>query len=241
VNTLFLVRHGQASFGKANYDKLSDTGELQCRLLGDYWASQSLKFDAVYSGTLERQRQSLAMIREAYAEAGLDLPASTEMPEFDEFDSEKFMTQSIPQLQRDHPDLIKLMIKLAPRNRTDPAEFVKNFELAYDGVMGLWRSGELNVKGMESCPEFNDRVVRGLDRVMAEEASDRTVLLMSSGGPIAVMARRALKNSGRDLSGRAGHSFNSSVTEFSYGGDELSLVNFSQTPHLDRPELVTRW
>ena len=36
---LTLVRHGQASFGAANYDQLSDLGMQQSRWLGEYFAA----------------------------------------------------------------------------------------------------------------------------------------------------------------------------------------------------------
>ncbi|NBR82040.1 MAG: histidine phosphatase family protein, partial [Betaproteobacteria bacterium] len=54
MGTLTLVRHGQASFGAANYDQLSTVGELQSARLGAYLAQQSLRFDAVYHGSLQR-------------------------------------------------------------------------------------------------------------------------------------------------------------------------------------------
>ncbi len=41
---LFLVRHGQASFGQAHYDQLSDQGRQQARWLGEYFAGRGLKF-----------------------------------------------------------------------------------------------------------------------------------------------------------------------------------------------------
>jgi len=34
MGTLYLVRHGQASFGAANYDQLSPLGQQQCGQLG---------------------------------------------------------------------------------------------------------------------------------------------------------------------------------------------------------------
>ena len=45
-----MVRHGQASFGQENYDRLSDKGILQMRALGEYWAGIHLGIDA-YIGT----------------------------------------------------------------------------------------------------------------------------------------------------------------------------------------------
>ena len=58
MGTLTLVRHGQASFGAANYDQLSTVGELQSARLGAYLAQQSLRFDAVYHGSLQRHHQT---------------------------------------------------------------------------------------------------------------------------------------------------------------------------------------
>ncbi|HBD39143.1 MAG TPA: histidine phosphatase family protein, partial [Cupriavidus sp.] len=50
--TLFLVRHGQASFGAANYDCLSDTGRQQSRWLGEYFRDRGVQFRRVVAGTL---------------------------------------------------------------------------------------------------------------------------------------------------------------------------------------------
>src|ERR1700756_1497898 len=58
MSTLFLVRHGQASFLERNYDKLSTKGETQARMLGEYWAGLNLQFDCVYSGPRVRQRET---------------------------------------------------------------------------------------------------------------------------------------------------------------------------------------
>ena len=66
MGTLYLVRHGQASFGAADYDQLSDLGQRQCERLGAWFKANGIAFDAVLSGTLKRHAQSLAAI-----EAGL--------------------------------------------------------------------------------------------------------------------------------------------------------------------------
>ena len=65
MGALYLVRHGQASFGAADYDQLSELGARQCRRLGEHWQRRGMRFDAAFSGTLRRQRLSLAAIGEA--------------------------------------------------------------------------------------------------------------------------------------------------------------------------------
>ena len=60
MGTLYLVRHGQASFGEADYDRLSPMGHQQSRRLGEYFAGQGLVFDAVITGTLRRHAETFA-------------------------------------------------------------------------------------------------------------------------------------------------------------------------------------
>ena len=52
----YLVRHGQASFGTDNYDRLSELGHQQARWLGEYFAERDMGFDALVSGDLVRHR-----------------------------------------------------------------------------------------------------------------------------------------------------------------------------------------
>ena len=59
---LFLVRHGQASFGTAHYDRLSDLGRQQSRWLGEYFAERGLRFKRVVAGTLQRQQDTASEI-----------------------------------------------------------------------------------------------------------------------------------------------------------------------------------
>ena len=42
MGNLYLVRHGQASFGAADYDNLSELGHRQSVRLGEYFAGKGL-------------------------------------------------------------------------------------------------------------------------------------------------------------------------------------------------------
>ena len=50
MGNLYLVRHGQASFGADDYDQLSELGQAQALRLGEYWRERGMKFDAIYTG-----------------------------------------------------------------------------------------------------------------------------------------------------------------------------------------------
>ena len=70
MGTLYLVRHGQASFGADDYDQLSALGRRQSVRLGEYLRGKGLTFDAVLTGTLRRHAQTWDGIAEG---AALDL------------------------------------------------------------------------------------------------------------------------------------------------------------------------
>ena len=76
MGTLYLVRHGQASFGAEDYDQLSALGHGQCVKLGEYWRARGLRFDAVLTGSLRRHAQSFAGIAEGLAEAAVRPPST---------------------------------------------------------------------------------------------------------------------------------------------------------------------
>ena len=59
---LFLVRHGQASFGTADYDRLSELGRQQSRWLGEYFGERAVRFKRVVAGTLRRQQDTASEI-----------------------------------------------------------------------------------------------------------------------------------------------------------------------------------
>ena len=65
-----LVRHGQASFLEADYDKLCANGEAQARLLGKYWLRRGMIFHNAYSGPRLRQQETARIVAEVYRARG---------------------------------------------------------------------------------------------------------------------------------------------------------------------------
>ncbi|MGD9530989.1 MAG: histidine phosphatase family protein, partial [Pseudonocardia sp.] len=57
-----LVRHGQASFGAADYDELSPLGRRQAQVVGEELARRGLREPLLVRGTLRRQRDTLSAL-----------------------------------------------------------------------------------------------------------------------------------------------------------------------------------
>ncbi|MEQ1831310.1 MAG: phosphoglycerate mutase family protein, partial [Pirellula sp.] len=86
MSSMTLIRHGQASFFAADYDRLSSLGEEQSRSLGRYWADRGCRFDQVYAGPRLRQQQTAQLIGESFRQAGIDWPDPIVLSELDEYD-----------------------------------------------------------------------------------------------------------------------------------------------------------
>lgn len=80
---LYLVRHGQASFGADNYDELSPSGRTQSGWLGEYFAQANLRFDRVVIGTMQRHRQTADAILAAMGGPQIDLAQDAGLNEYD--------------------------------------------------------------------------------------------------------------------------------------------------------------
>ena len=88
MSVLYLIRHGQASFGSADYDELSTLGRRQARLLGDHFLKAGIRFDACWSGTLRRQRQTADAIGTCCRQAGIEMPPPAQTHALNEYDYE---------------------------------------------------------------------------------------------------------------------------------------------------------
>src|SRR5690606_28693520 len=110
MGTLYLVRHGQASFGADDYDQLSDLGRRQAERLGQYWASRGLHFDAVLTGSLRRHVQTWAGIASG---ASLDNTPLV-WPGLDEYDSHAVIEAIHPHplAKPDTPELYRQHFRL---------------------------------------------------------------------------------------------------------------------------------
>ena len=214
MGTLYLVRHGQASFGAADYDQLSPLGHQQCVALGRYWRERGMQFDAVLTGTLKRHAQSLTGLAE-----GLDTPlVPLVWPGLNEYDSEA-VVHAI------HPE---------PLPKADTPELYRqHFRLLRTGLQA-WMRGDTAPVGMPTYADFSAGVAGALDHVLTSGCE--RVLLVSSGGPISTAVGQVLATSADTTIELNLRIRNSAVTEFAFTPKRHMLQTFNTLPHLDSLE-----
>jgi broad specificity phosphatase PhoE len=216
--TLFLVRHGQASFGAANYDCLSATGRQQARWLGEYFLERGVSFRRVLAGSLVRQQDTaleiLAGMGDCAAEAALETHAG-----FNEYDGEALYRCHTG--GGDH----------RAHQNGDYNDYWRTFRAAFQA----WTQGELT--GMpETWTEFGTRINAGLAHAAEGATREDAILLVSSGGAIG----RAVA----DLLGAPAQTAielnlqfrNTAFCEIICGRNTQRLLSFNNVPHLDRAD-----
>ncbi len=228
MGTLFLVRHGQASYGEADYDKLSARGHEQARALGTSWLADA-KLDAVFAGPLRRQHETITVARAAGGG-----PEPVTLPELAEYPAFEMLQHLIPKLVAEDPKFAQLTTAPTPRLLDD----------AFHAILGRWSRDEWHVDGVERVSAFVDRVRTGLDRVIRAAGSGARIACVTSAGPIGVAVGLTFGIPAERMVRTSIVIRNASVTEFRFRSqhfdwqpDQLSLVTFNGTSHLG--ELVT--
>jgi broad specificity phosphatase PhoE len=237
MSRVVLVRHAQASFLEPNYDKLCATGEVQARLLGEYWARRGVLFSRAWSGPRVRHVQTACIVEKAYRRLGREFPEVAAMNEFDEYQAEAVLKLGLPQVLEKSHEIRHLHQAFEHAKDTD--ERKRSFQQMFEAVTGMWVSGELAIDGMESWQDFCARVDRGIATIVNSTTPVGDSVVFTSGGPIGVAMRRALNLSDANTLQLTWMSRNASFTEFLSSGSRFTLSTFNAHPHLEDEALLT--
>jgi broad specificity phosphatase PhoE len=237
MGTLYCVRHGQASFGAANYDQLSPLGERQAAQLGRYWRQKGLRFDAVYAGTLARHAQTAHHIAQglffdqnsAGVHVSIDFDAAVfdgriqRTPALNEYDSEALIAA---QLMANPP--------AAPLPSPHTPEGYKAHFRVLREALKRWIAGTLTPKGMPSFADFRAGIAQVADKIASQP--HQTALIVSSGGPLSTLVMHTLRADALSMIDLNYQMKNTAISSFFLSQGKLHLSGFNALPHLDSAE-----
>ena len=209
---LVLVRHGQASFGADDYDKLSELGWRQSRWLGEYFAERGAAFDRVIRGSMRRHAETLSGIAEGMG-GRLE---GVEDARLNEYDSHSLLTAHL---------------KGGAMPKSDDRR--EHFRILRE-AMYQWCDGTLAGAPHEPFKDFRGRVLAVLGELRAGTA--KRVLVVSSGGPISTMLAETLGMPLRGVVDLNLQTRNTGITELQAGPKRVHCMSFNNVPHLDRPD-----
>jgi len=218
MSELFLVRHAQASFGEADYDRLSPLGHQQARWLGEYFKFRKLRFDHVICGEMTRHRETLEGICSGME---LDFPSHGVHAQWNEFDFEALITAYLAE----NPDE-------KPEDGAAPSAFT---QVLYN-TLQAWADGRIATGVPESWGEFEQRVRAGMSSATGLAERNSKILVVSSGGAISMALRQVLAAPPGAMIQMNLQTRNSSYSHLYFSHDSMQLAGFNHVPHLDHPE-----
>jgi broad specificity phosphatase PhoE len=211
--TLYLIRHGQASFGKANYDQLSQIGYQQAAALAGI---VKIKADYLYRGTMLRHQQTA----EGYvAAAGLNQPLQV-LPSLNEYDFQDILT------------------RLPPPARLSTLAAPKAMQAYFEAAIDRWQAGQHD-DYQESWAAFKARCLHAIDTMASGLNKGEVALAFTSGGLIGTVAAHLLGLPDREAMRLNWRIANASISKIALGKERRQLISFNEHHAFEGGALLT--
>ncbi|MDH1263636.1 phosphoglycerate mutase family protein [Pseudomonas sp. GD03944] len=234
MGSIYLIRHGQASFGADDYDVLSPVGVRQAEVLGSHLAQLGLQFDRCVSGELRRQQHTATAALAQLEAAGVGIPALQVDAAFNEFDADAVIRALLPDLLPEEPEALHVL-RNAAQNRAE-------FQRLFARLIGRWISGEQDKEGLQSWQGFVEQVRGGLDRLLADAGNKDSIAVFTSGGTITALLHLITGVPPANAFELNWQIVNTSLSCLKFRGSQVSLASFNSHVHLQllkAPELIT--
>jgi broad specificity phosphatase PhoE len=218
--TIYLIRHGQASFGADDYDKLSDLGCRQAQVLGQHLRDTGVVFDAVYSGDLLRQRETAQL---AVSNQPGEVAHAID-PRFNEIRNDEQLRYLVPEVVKRNPAIQQLIDRGLSSS--------KDYQKVIDAVFNYWVSPECDEPRIQSWSDYSEGARQALLDVMQTQGGGKTVGIFTSGGTMATIVAQVLGLSGADTYKFYEPIFNCAISQLFYSGSRVSLSYFNDCSFL---------
>ena len=205
---IFLVRHGQANSeakDEISYDRLSSLGKIQAGWLGQYFKKNEFNFDACFSGTLLRQRDTANLLKTHNSKEIIRDPRLNEIQYY------------------------TLSTLVEQQFQKQPPKSGQDFEEHFEFIMSKWKANEI-VNAPESYVDFAERVSEVFD--ILKNCGD-CIVVVTSGGIIAKAIQNCLGLSDKVMIKFLMASMNTGVTILNYSNGQFNLEQVNALPHLD--------
>jgi broad specificity phosphatase PhoE len=209
MGAIYLVRHGQASFGAADYDQLSARGFEQSTVAGAELRRREVIFAEARTGSLVRQRDTAATV---LAELGGTVVAK-EDPRWNEYD---------------HVD-----IAVHHAGGIAQGDDSRAYQVALDGALSAWVAAGADGPCTETWPVFLARVRGAVEDLAGALGKGENAVVFTSGGVIATVCGELLGAPEVGLVKMNRVTVNAGITKLVSGRGGITLLSFNEHPHFE--------
>ena len=217
MTTIYLVRHGQASFGAESYDKLSPNGEQQAIVLGHYFNDILKEAPLVIAGSMQRHQQTAHLcLDESFPESEIITDSA-----WNEFNHQQVFSRYEPRFNEPH------LLKADVVKHENPRAYLSKI---FEGAIERWTGGEFHHEYDESWPDFKNRVETALANLCDQLATSkpRYAVVFTSGGVISVAVGKVLGLSPEKTFALNWAIANASMTTLRLVGNEPQLLSLNE-------------
>lgn len=241
MSNIYLVRHGQAGT-RDGYDRLSDLGKRQAKLLGEHLAGQRLMFSAAYAGAMRRQQETASEVRAVYQQLKVGFPELVTRQEWDEFNLDQIYREIAPAMCEDDAEFreqyeaMRQQVRLS--NGQQSAAVHRRWLPCDSQIMNAWISEKYPYQG-ESWKAFIERVAGFRPEAQNGTQRKENIAIFTSAMPVAIWTGLALEITDQRIMRLAAVLQNSSYSILRFKADELRLLTFNAAPHLTDDNMRT--
>lgn len=234
MGSIYLIRHGQASFGADDYDVLSPIGIRQAEVLGAHLSQLGIRIDRSLCGNLRRQQHTANAALSQLKNAGMQAPLLEVDAAFNEFDADAVIRALLPDLLPEEPEALHIL-RNAAQNRAE-------FQRLFARLIGRWISGEHDKPDLQTWKAFVEQVQGGLTRLLEQAERQQNIAVFTSGGTITALLHLITGVPAEKAFELNWQIVNTSLSCLKFRGSEVSLASFNSQVHLQllkAPELIT--
>lgn len=219
ARNIYLVRHGQASFGTDDYDRLSPLGARQAQLAGEWFRRCGIDLHHAVAGGLKRHIQTAEAFFAGYDAEGKarDIERDAAFNEIDQLDI----------LNPTHARSDKPL-----RDGTASKTF-EDFRATYEPAFFRWLGGQFDHEYADPYHAYDARCRAAMQRLIERTAPGESAAVFTSGGTIGMICRHVLELSDKATSELTWVIGNTSVTHLRWERDRFVLKLFNSIAHLE--------
>ncbi len=221
-----LLRHGQASFGQDNYDRLSPLGHQQALWLGQHLKKLGHHYDRIVMGSMVRHRETAQGVTDGL-EADIEFEEHSGLNEYD------------------FQGLLNPLKAQFPEQWQDTGHAKRDYYHNMKRALGHWMSGDINDDGQDSWVSFCERIQQGFEfafNPVNKNTETKRTLIVTSGGPISVILGKIWGLDHTRTCDLTLQIKNSSTSKLLYNRKDFTVDNFNDVSHLltaDKQNAIT--